>query len=115
MRGETEAAAWSAAGFGAYETTMLAMLVAGELSVRQIVRRRGEPVSRVTIRRAVGTIAALPLTHLLYALALVNVLWARQVRWRGVTYRVDGASQVEVIGDARPGEQRAAGEAQQPD
>jgi hypothetical protein len=93
---------WQAAtvvgsGLFFYATAMIGVLMAMETAVRRIARARGERTGWLTPAAMAKFIVAIPLTQLLYALALTAVGAMKKLTWRGVEYQVDGPWQVRLV------------------
>lgn len=95
---------------GAFLASMFGLLPLLEIGVRKIVRRRGESAAWITPQKALVAIVAGPVTLALYVAAIVSLLRVRQIRWRGIRYRIDGPFQIERLDDGvyRAPEQAAA-------
>jgi cellulose synthase/poly-beta-1,6-N-acetylglucosamine synthase-like glycosyltransferase len=91
------AAAWAGAAFAAYQLACLLMLVAIEAGVRVVVRGRGEPVEWLTPGKAIKLPWALAVTQAVYPAVLLAAQFARNVQWRGVTYRIDGPWAIRLV------------------
>lgn len=106
-----EAAAWLAGGLAAYTAGMLLLLTPMELSVRRIARMRGEPTAWLGPLGVLRMAAAIPLTQVVYAAMMLSVNFVRNVRWRGVQYRVAGPWQIRLVEYQPYGEQSQPGSA----
>jgi cellulose synthase/poly-beta-1,6-N-acetylglucosamine synthase-like glycosyltransferase len=95
--GHGQAAAWTAAGLGAYWTVMAILLAATESAVRRTrVARGGLPrwIRPGTLPRIA---AAMLLTQAIYAGMLLSALFVRTVTWRGIRYSVEGPGRIRLI------------------
>lgn len=81
---------WAGGGMGGYLAAMVLLLLSMEIPVRQLVLDRGEPTRWLGFWRALQLVAAIPLTQVVYPLALLSVLAVREVSWRGIRYRIGG-------------------------
>jgi hypothetical protein len=97
--GAWRAAAWLAAGVVLYQAAMPLLVLSMELCVRRIARARGEPARWLTPTGAIRLCPSLVLTQIVYAAALVRAVFVRSVRWRGVSYRVDGPWNIRLLDD----------------
>lgn len=100
--GQHTAAAWAGWGLLLYMAFLPPMLWPLELAVRRIVRARGEKPPPIRWAIVGKTLLAIPLTQLVYPVAVAGAVFLRRVRWRGVTYRVDGSQQIEMVEEVRP-------------
>jgi hypothetical protein len=91
------AAFWFAFGLVVYTASMPLLLGMLEYGVRAIVASRGEPIGWMHWATPFWLVAAIPLTQVLYAAAMLSALLVRHVDWRGVTYRIDGSRQVRLL------------------
>jgi glycosyltransferase involved in cell wall biosynthesis len=82
------------AGYLAGQAALLLML---ELSVRKTFRDRIEPLQSVSWTMWIRTLFAIPLTQLLYVIAMISCVRKRGVLWRGVEYRIDGPWDIHVV------------------
>lgn len=97
--GAWNAALWTAAGLGAYLAAMPLLILAMELAVRGIVHRRDEPTHWMGPRGVLGVALGVSLTQIVYLGALLSAISSRMVRWRGVTYKVDGPWNIRLVED----------------
>ena len=95
--GNWESAAWIGGGLGVYLASMVVMLVPMESAVRKIVANRGEPTAWLSVGNALKLLPVIPLTQALYGFVLVSTMLVREVQWRGVSYRVGGPWEIELI------------------
>lgn len=85
--------AWSAAGMLGYFTIMTALYFWVEECVLRVVAARHEPTHRLGVR----SFWAVPLTQFVQGLSLFSAMFTRKVQWRGVTYRINGPWDVELL------------------
>jgi cellulose synthase/poly-beta-1,6-N-acetylglucosamine synthase-like glycosyltransferase len=93
-------AAWMAAAFAGYWASMVAMVLPLEWCSRRIVRARGEQVTGFGLAGWLRVALTIPLAQAVHFKATVSALFTRDHRWRGVRYRFNGLSPVQVIEDA---------------
>lgn len=79
--------------------SMAASLLLIDSAVRGVAKLRGETHSSLPISVYLKMICAVPLTQLIYAIAAVVAYLRRRVRWRGVTYELNGPYDVRLIDD----------------
>lgn len=90
--------AWSAGGVGAYLFAMLGLILLQELAVRRGIRPRGEPTEWLSPRLAIKLFFVLPVTQIIHWTAVCLAQFRRTVMWRGITYRVKGPWDIEMVG-----------------
>jgi hypothetical protein len=93
------ATAWMTAALGGYWAAMAAMLLPLEWCARRVVRARGESVAGFGLWGRLRVALTIPLAQAVHFNAVVRALFARDHRWRGVRYRFNGASPVQVVED----------------
>lgn len=97
VSGNHPALAWTAAALGCYFAPMPILIGLMEQSVRRIARARGETTDWLTLRGVLRTLPAILLTQVVYAAAMISVLFLRSVDWRGVRYQVHGPWHVHLV------------------
>jgi cellulose synthase/poly-beta-1,6-N-acetylglucosamine synthase-like glycosyltransferase len=75
----------------------VALLVMLELAARRVIAGRGEAVNWLGWSGPWIAIWAVPLAQLVYAAALTSACFLRLVDWRGVSYRIGGPWQIELL------------------
>ncbi len=65
-----------------------------ENAVRRVVAARGEKVHWLTPSTALRLVVAMPLTQVVYTVALLGAATMRRVSWRGINYQVKGPYEV---------------------
>jgi hypothetical protein len=101
----TTTGAWTIAGsmgaaLAGYWISMALMLMPLEYCARRIVRARGESAAGLGFWALVRAALTVPLAQAVQCAAIVSAMFARGHRWRGVRYRFNGASPVQVVEDA---------------
>jgi len=76
---------------------MLLLIGLLESAVRRVVARRGDRTQWLRVRSVCRLLAAIPLTQLLQALALVKAMTQRQVYWRGDTIEIRGPYDIRTV------------------
>ena len=92
-----EALLWIAAALGCYFGPLPFVLGLMEHGVRRIVRARGEPTDWLSAGTAAKLLPAILLTQLVYAAAMISVMFLRSVDWRGVRYQVRGPFHIRLV------------------
>ena len=100
----TAAAAWTtaasmAAVLAAYWISMALMLMPLEYCARRIVRARGEAVAGLRLAGFLRAALTIPLAQVVQFAAIASAMFTRYHRWRGVRYRFNGVSPVQVLED----------------
>jgi cellulose synthase/poly-beta-1,6-N-acetylglucosamine synthase-like glycosyltransferase len=88
--GNSVAFGWASLGIAFYALAMISLLVVLELGVRKTATDRGQPTQWLSLATLAKFTIALPLTQILYSMALPMIRSMRDVTWRGVSYRIDG-------------------------
>lgn len=112
LLGHGVAAAWLGSGLLVYQLAMLLLLIPMEWAVRRIVRARGEP-TRWLRGKLLRLVLALPLTQILYPVALVTAMAARRTIWRNVVYEIRSRCEIRRLDDPPYTENRATVEGAQ--
>ncbi|MBE9214083.1 glycosyltransferase family 2 protein [Plectonema cf. radiosum LEGE 06105] len=97
LNGEWSINGYFAGGLAIYIVTQLLCLVILEYQVRGIFQQKGETVPSVDIRTIFKVLLALPLTQIVYSLALTSAMFMRQVEWRGITYQIKGPWDIKLV------------------
>ncbi|BAY20502.1 glycosyl transferase family protein [Calothrix sp. NIES-2100] len=87
--------------YGGYMLALLLLILVLETEIQQVIRRHGEPLTKLSTT-AIGKIFfALPFTQWVYGLAMLSSLWMPTVKWRGITYEIKGPWNLQ-LQDYRP-------------
>jgi cellulose synthase/poly-beta-1,6-N-acetylglucosamine synthase-like glycosyltransferase len=97
-------AKWLAGGFVLYQIVMLLLWPVMESAVRNIVRARCETSDWVTAKKFANFVMTNVVMQFIYPVGLISAMLLRRVDWRGVTYRVGGPWDVELL-EYRPFEE----------
>lgn len=89
--------AYLSSGLIIYVITQILCLIILELSVRDIVKQKGEILPSIDIVSTLKVFFALPLTQIVYALALTSAMFMRKVEWRGITYQIKGPWDIKLV------------------
>ncbi len=92
-------AALMAAAFAGYWASMVAMVLPLEWCMRRIVRARSEEITGFGFWGWLRVALTVPLAQAVHFRSTVSALFTRDHRWRGVRYRFNGTSPVQVIED----------------
>ncbi|BAY48506.1 glycosyl transferase family protein [Scytonema sp. HK-05] len=97
LTGEWNVAALLFGCFSIYTLGLLFMMLALEQGVQQIIRKHGEPMTKLSAGTVVKMLIAIPLTQWVYGIAMVLSLGMRRVNWRGVSYRIKGPWGIRLV------------------
>ncbi|NJM19771.1 MAG: glycosyltransferase family 2 protein [Richelia sp. SM1_7_0] len=97
LHGELSINGYFPSGLAIYIVTQILCLVILEYKVRGIFQRKGETVPSIDVRTIFKVLLALPLTQIVYALALTEAMFIRQVEWRGITYQIKGPWDIKLV------------------
>ncbi|MGF1675185.1 MAG: glycosyltransferase [Rivularia sp. (in: cyanobacteria)] len=97
LNGEWSMNLYFAGGLTIYIVTQILCLVILEYKVRDIFQRKGETLPLVDVRTIFQVLLALPLTQMVYALALTEAMFMRQVEWRGITYQIKSPWNIKLV------------------
>jgi hypothetical protein len=96
--GDTVGAAWLGGALLLYQAAMILLLSPLEWAVRRIVRARGESAAWLG-GGALRVLLALPLTQVLYPVALALAMTARRTTWRKVVYEIGPRREIKRLND----------------
>jgi cellulose synthase/poly-beta-1,6-N-acetylglucosamine synthase-like glycosyltransferase len=85
-------------GLVVYGVGMLGLLIPMEMAVRRIIRGRGQDASWTSPIVLAKIILAIPLTMLVYALALASTSVLKRTEWRRIEYEIRSGKQVRMLG-----------------
>lgn len=94
--GHQAAAMWAVIALAVYELSVAALLVPMELAVQRIAETRGEDSNWLTLADKLKCLAIMPVTQLVYPVALAAAAVARSTVWRGIAYQIKGPQQIEM-------------------
>ena len=86
-----------AVAFLVYELSLIVLLWPLENSIRKIAQRRGEPTNWLSTLGFLKFLVVMPVTQVVYAVALVSSVAAKSTSWRGIEYQVDGPWQIQML------------------
>jgi cellulose synthase/poly-beta-1,6-N-acetylglucosamine synthase-like glycosyltransferase len=92
-----EAARWVAGGLFCSLFGQALVVSILEQGVRQVVRRRGEFMPKLSIITMFKTAIAIPLTQMVFMLAIISAMRARYIDWRGITYEIRGPWDIRLV------------------
>ncbi|MBO3463385.1 glycosyltransferase family 2 protein [Aetokthonos hydrillicola Thurmond2011] len=82
---------------GVYMQVLLFFVIALEKEVQLLLPQHGQQLTKISATTMMKLSIASLLTLWVYGLGMVSALWMKQVKWRGVTYRVRGAWDIRVL------------------
>ncbi|MFH7029703.1 MAG: glycosyltransferase [Heteroscytonema crispum UTEX LB 1556] len=92
-----EIAALIFAFYCSYTAGLLLVMLALEQGVKQVIRFYNEPTTELSTGIIIKMSIAIPLTQWVYGWAMLSSLWIQTVKWRGVTYRVTGPWNINLV------------------
>ncbi len=95
--GNLQAVAWVGSGLFAYVVMLTFLLFVLEAGVRKTARARGQATNWISIPTLGKLAIALPLTQILYSVAIPSIRFMRDVTWRGIQYRIEGPWKVRMV------------------
>lgn len=93
ITGDVTSGSLLSAGLATYALGMSALLFSEERHVRRLVWERGEPLTPWSWR----LLWAGAMVHMVYPISMFMAIRAREVEWRGVTYRVYAPREVSLV------------------
>ncbi|WP_017317846.1 glycosyltransferase [Mastigocladopsis repens] len=97
LTGEWNVVALSFSCYSSYTLGLLLMMLALEQGVQQVIRKHGEPVTKLSAVTVMKMLIAIPLTQWVYGLAMLLSLGMRRVNWRGVSYQIKGPWGIRLV------------------
>lgn len=97
LNGEWFNSAYFGAGLAIYVVTQILCLAILEYKVRSTVQQKGETLPLIYANTIFKVLLALPLTQIVYALALTSAMCMRQVKWRGIAYQIKGPWDIKLV------------------
>jgi cellulose synthase/poly-beta-1,6-N-acetylglucosamine synthase-like glycosyltransferase len=97
LTGEWNVAALLFGCFSIYTLGLLFMMLVLEQGVQQVIRKHGEPMTKLSALTVVKMLIAIPLTQWVYGIAMVLSLGMRRVNWRGVSYQIKGPWGIRLV------------------
>ncbi len=94
--GERSVAFWALAGPALYEGSVVVLLWSMERAVCRVADTHGEISQGWTFWSVIQCILIVPLTQIVYPMALLRSLVMRVVDWRGIVYRVEGLFRIQM-------------------
>ena len=89
--------AYFGGGLAIYVLTQIVCLTILENRVRGIVERKGEVLPSVDATTVFKVLLGLPLTQIVYTLALTSAMFMQQVKWRGITYQIKSPWDIKLV------------------
>jgi hypothetical protein len=94
--GEFDAAKLALGSFVAFQVVFVLLLLPLEFAVRRIVVARGQDAQWLSWTDLFQVLMAVPVTQVVYALALATASRLRVVEWRGVRYRIGASGTIQL-------------------
>ncbi len=89
--------AYFGSGLAIYIVTEILCLIILEYKIGHIVKARGETLPFIDVSTIFKVLLALPLTQIVYSLALSSAMFIRQVEWRGITYQIKSPWDIRLV------------------
>ena len=89
---------YASAGVIGYGIGILGLLIPMEVVARRIVRGRGQDASWTSMFDLAKIAVAVPLTTLVYAVALTSACRMKRTVWRGIEYEIQSGKRVRMLG-----------------
>ncbi len=96
LAGNTQAATWAGSALLLYQVSIAVLLVPMELAMQEIADSRGEISNWLSPAGKLKCLAAMPLTQVVYAVALASSIFLRRTVWRGITYHIHGPEEIRM-------------------
>lgn len=100
--GQWQAAASLGSGFVVYILAMFLLINILEQGVQRIIRARREPTKKLSAFLLVKILLTIPLSPVIYAIALGSIPFIRHLKWRGITYRIAGPWKIRLVSITPP-------------
>jgi cellulose synthase/poly-beta-1,6-N-acetylglucosamine synthase-like glycosyltransferase len=93
---------WSAAtilftSFFGYTVGLILLAIALDNGVHEVVSDNGEKIPKLSLGTIAKMLIGIPLTHWIYAFAMISSQYMGKVKWRGVTYQVKGPWNIRLV------------------
>ncbi|MEA5617317.1 glycosyltransferase family 2 protein [Cronbergia sp. UHCC 0137] len=83
--------------YSIYTVGLLLIILLMEVEVQKIIHAQGQAITKLTNRTIMRILLAIPLTQWVYGLAIISSLRTSTITWRGITYRLQGASDIRLV------------------
>ncbi len=97
--GNWQAVAWLLAGVCGYQLTMAGLLGLLERGMQCIAQGRKEAAYRPSLMHWMKVFVAIPITQLIYAVAIIRCCTLHKISWRGIEYQISAPFQVDRLND----------------
>ncbi|QYO62429.1 glycosyltransferase [Leptolyngbya sp. 7M] len=92
-----QAVLWLGAALAINFTVSLVQLWQIHRELSNELQRRGEPVTAFSAVAIIKLLVMLPLSQILCNLVLMSALLVRRIEWRGITYEINAAQQIQLV------------------
>ncbi|MBW4641480.1 MAG: glycosyltransferase family 2 protein [Goleter apudmare HA4340-LM2] len=97
LSGQWDTAAMLLASYTSYTLGLLWLMLIVEQGVQQVLPYHGQPVPKLSLTTIGKLFLGIPLTQWVYGLGLLSSLWMPTVKWRGVTYLINGPWNIRLV------------------
>jgi cellulose synthase/poly-beta-1,6-N-acetylglucosamine synthase-like glycosyltransferase len=80
-----------------YTVGLLLLMLILEKGVQRIMRFQDQAIAKISAAAIMKMLIVIPLTQWVYGVAMLSSLWMSTVKWRGLTYRVQGPGNVRLV------------------
>jgi glycosyltransferase involved in cell wall biosynthesis len=90
-------AAWGAGGLLTYLLGSALLLTSIEIAVRRVIQLPGQSVEPLTWKNLGQLLIAIARLQIIYPVALLSVIFMQEVEWRGITYQIQDAWNIQLV------------------
>ncbi len=91
------AAALLAACYSIYTIGLLLMVLVVEMLIQRVIVLQDQAIAKLSPATVIKMLMAIPLTQWVYGVAILSSLWISTIKWRNLTYRVQGPSNIQLV------------------
>ncbi|AFZ24749.1 glycosyl transferase [Cylindrospermum stagnale PCC 7417] len=95
--GQWNAAAQLFSYYGIYILGLLLLMLVLEQGVQRVMSVQGQTIAKLSPTAVIKMLIAIPLTQWVYGVAILSSLWMSTVKWRGLSYRVQGPWNIRLV------------------
>lgn len=95
--GQWNAAAQLFSYYGIYILGLLLLMLVLEQGVQRVMSVQGQAIAKLSLTAVIKMLIAIPLTQWVYGVAILSSLWMSTVKWRGLSYRVQGPWNIRLV------------------
>lgn len=83
--------------YSIYILGLILLMLVLEQGVQRVMRFQGQSIAKLSPVAFIKMLIVIPLTQWVYGVALLSSLWMSTVKWRGLTYRVQGPWNIRLV------------------